>query len=219
MAALQKPGVPDAAPLHQQKHNKQQNTMLSRITTFAIILTVLSTSSFADVAPSMKVIPATAGNIFTLHYQAPSAGSVKVSILDKNNNVVFSESINEPGSFTRPYNFSQLEKGEYKIIVEDKSGRQEQIVKYGIKETKSYIKVSEMNREESRFVLNIGTPVEETVTVRIYDNAKGLVHEEEIQVNGNYGLIYNLSKVRSSQKSIVMFEVSTSAGQVQTAMF
>jgi hypothetical protein len=193
--------------------------MLSRITTFAIIVSVLSTSAFAEVAPSIKVIPATAGNIFTLHYQTPSAGNVKVSILDRNNEVVFSELINESGSFTRPYNFSQLAKGEYKIIVQDKSGRQEQIVKYGVNLNKSYIKISEVNKEESRFVLNIGTSLEEIVTVRIYDNAKGLVHEQEIQVNGNYGLIYNLSKVRSSQKSIVMFEVSTSAGQVQTAMF
>ncbi|HEY0653139.1 MAG TPA: hypothetical protein VGD65_08420 [Chryseosolibacter sp.] len=193
--------------------------MLSRITTVAMLFTVLSTSTFADVTPSIKVVPATAGNIFTLHYQAPSAGNVKVSILDKNNEVVFSELISEAGAFTRPYNFSQLEKGEYKIIVQDRSGRQEQVVKYGLSESKSYIKISEMNKEESRFVLNIGTSSEETVIVRIYDNAKGLVHEQEIEVNGNYGLIYNLSKVRSSQKSIVMFEVSTSAGQVQTAMF
>lgn len=191
--------------------------MLSRITIAAILL--LSTSAFADVTPSIKVIPATAGNIFTLHYQTPSAGNVKVSILDRNNEVVFAELITESGSFTRPYNFSQLAKGEYKIIVQDRSGRQEHIVKYGINDNKSYIKISEMNKEESRFVLNIGTSAEETVTVRIYDNANGLVHEQEIEVNGNYGLIYNLSKVRSSQKSIVMFEVSTSAGQVQTAMF
>lgn len=166
----------------------------------------------------MKVIPASAGNIFTLHYQAPS-GIVKVSILDRNNEVIFSEFINEAGSFTRPYNFSQLAKGEYKIIVTDKSGRQEQIVKHGINAKKSYIKVSEVNKEESRFALNIGTPSEEKVIVRIYDNAKGLIHEQEIEVDGNYGLIYNLSKVRSSEKSIVMFEVSTSAGQVLTAMF
>lgn len=193
--------------------------MLSKITTIAIILTALSISAFADVTPSVKVTNAKAGNIFTLHYQTPAAGAVKVSILDRNNQVVFSELINESGSFTRPYNFSQLDKGEYKIIVQDKSGRQEQIVKYGVNESKSYIKISEMNKEESRFVLNIGTSVEETVTVRIYDNARGLVHEQEIQVDGNYGLIYNLSKVRSSKKSIVMFEVSTSAGQVRTAMF
>lgn len=191
--------------------------MLLRLTTFAIILTVLSTSAFAADAPSVKI--AAAGNIFTLHYQTPSAGTVKVSILNRNNEVVFSELINEAGSFTRPYNFSQMEKGEYKIIVSDKSGRQEQIVKYGIDINKTYIKVAEVNKEESRFVLNIGTSTEETVVVRIYDNAKGLVHEQEIEVNGNYGLIYNLSKVRSSEKSIVMFEVSTSAGQVQTAMF
>jgi hypothetical protein len=213
---LQKPVVFVAASLHQQ--TQQKNTMLSRITC-SIVIAVLSTSAFADVTPSVKVIPATTGNIFTLHYQTPSAGNVKVSILNKKNDVVFSELINESGAFTRPYNFSQLEKGEYKIIVQDRSGRQEQIVKYGLNENKSYIKIAEMNKEESRFVLNIGTSVSETVTVRIYDNAKGLVHEQEIIVDGNYGLIYNLSKVRSSQKSIVMFEVSTSAGQVQTAMF
>jgi hypothetical protein len=201
-------------------HKKQQkNIMLSRLTTLAIVLTVLSTNAFAIDAPLMKVIPASAGNVFTLHYQTPSAGTVKVSILNRNNEVVFSELINEAGSFTRPYNFSQLEKGEYKIIVSDKSGRQEQIVKYGIDLNKSYIKVTEVNKEESRFALNIGTPIEQTVMVRIYDNAKGLVHEQEIEVNGNYGLIFNLSKVRSSEKSIVMFEISTSAGQVQTAMF
>ena len=192
--------------------------MLSRFTTFAILVTALSTNAFAIDAPSMKVIPATAGNIFTLHYQTPS-GIVKVSILDRNSNVVFSEFINETSSFTRPYNFSQLAAGEYKIVVSDKSGRQEQVVKYGIAVKKSYIKVSEVNKEESRFALNIGTATEERVTVRIYDNAKGLIHEQEVEVNGNYGLIYNLSKVRSSEKSIVMFEVSTSAGQVQTAMF
>lgn len=191
--------------------------MLSRIIIAAIVL--MSTHALADVTPSIKVIPATQGNVFTLHYLNPSNGSVKVSILDRNNEVVFSELITESGSFTRPYNFSQLAKGEYKIIVQDKSGKQEQVVKYGLNESKSYIKIAEMNKEESRYVLNIGTSGEETVTVRIYDNANGLVHEQEIEVNGNYGLIYNLSKVRSSQKSIVMFEVSTSAGQVQTAMF
>ena len=66
--------------------------MLSRFTTFAIL--VFSTGAFAD-APSMKVIPAETGNIFTLHYQMPSAGLVKVSILDRDNDVVFSEFINE----------------------------------------------------------------------------------------------------------------------------
>jgi hypothetical protein len=193
--------------------------MLSRITTFATILALLSINAFADVPTSVKVIPATTGNVFTLHYQTPPAGTVKVSILNSDNKVVFSESINESIGFTRPYNFSQLEKGEYKIIVQDKSGRQEQIVRYGMNETKSYIRISEMNKEESRFVLNIGTSLNQRVTVRIYDNAKGLVHEQEIEVDGNYGMIYNLSKVRSSSKSIVMFEVSTAAGQVQTAMF
>jgi hypothetical protein len=192
--------------------------MLSRLTTFAIILFVLSTNAFAD-APSMKVVAAGTGNIFTLHYQTPSSGLVKVSIFNTKNELVFSEFINEAGSFARPYNFSELAKGEYKIVVADKSGRQEQIIKYGIELKKSYIKISEVNKAESRFVLNIGTPSEEKVTVRIYDNTKGLVHEQQIEVNGNYGLIYNLSKVRSSAKSIVMFEISTSAGQVQTAMF
>ncbi|HEY0741206.1 MAG TPA: hypothetical protein VGD40_07080 [Chryseosolibacter sp.] len=192
--------------------------MLLRIAKVAIVLTIFSSSVFAD-APTVKIISASTGNVFTLYYQTPSAGAVKVSILNSNNEVVFAELINEGKSFTRPYNFSQLAKGEYKIVVEDRTGKQEQTVKYGIESVKSYIKISEVNKEESRFALNIGTVAGEKVTVRIYDNGKGLVHEQEIEVDGNYGLIYNLSKVRSSQKSIVMFEVSTSAGQVQTAMF
>lgn len=189
--------------------------MLSRFT-FVLALTALATCAFAD-APAVKVI--TEGNVFTLYYQASATGTVKVSILNRNNDVVFSELINESGSFTRPYNFSQLPKGVYKIIVLDKTGKHEQVVKYGVDIRKTYIKVAEVNKAESRFVLSLGTATEETVNVRIYDNAKGLVHEQEIEVNGNYGLIYNLSKVRSSEKSIVMFEVSTSAGQVETAMF
>ena len=191
--------------------------MLSRISKVVIALSILTTSAFAD-APTVKV-SASSSNVFTLYYQTAAAGSVRVSILNSDNQVVFAELINEGKAFTRPYNFSQLERGEYKIVVQDKTGKQEQIVKYGIEPNKSYIKISEVNKDESRFALNIGTALEEKVTVRIYDNGRGLVHEQEIIVDGNYGLIYNLTKVRSSEKSIVMFEVSTSTGQVQTAMF
>jgi hypothetical protein len=196
-------------------HTKKD--MQSKFNTFVIALLTLSTFAMADAPSTIKV--AAAGNIFTLHYSTPPAGIVKVSIVDVRNQVVFTESINESAAFTRPYNFSQLEKGEYKIIVEDRSGRQEQIVKYGISESNTFVKISEMNKQESRYVLSIGNSAPEKVTVRIYDNAKGLVHEQQIEVDGNYGLIYNLSKVRSSQKSIVLFEVSTSEGLVTTAMF
>jgi hypothetical protein len=192
--------------------------MQLKFNTFVIALVMLSTFAMADAPAPIKVVAAS-GNIFTLHYSTPPAGTVKVSILNDRNEIVFTEFINESAAFTRPYNFSQLAKGEYKIIVQDKTGRQEQIVKYGISESKTFIKISEMNKEESRYVLSVGNSKSEKVIVRIYDNAKGLVHEQEIEVNGNYGLIYNLSKVRSSQKSIVMFEVSTSEGWVTTAMF
>lgn len=191
--------------------------MLIRIISTFIALQV-SFAAFGD-SPSIKVIPASGGNIFTLVYQTSPTGPVRVSIVNTKRDVVFTETINETIGFTRPYNFSQLDKGEYKIIVQDRSGRQEQIVKYGMSEQKAYIKIAEMNKEESRFVLNVGTPSSQKIMVRIYDNAKGLVHEQELEVNGNYGLIYNLSKVRSSNSSIVMFEVSTASGEVQTAMF
>jgi hypothetical protein len=193
--------------------------MKSKFNTFFFALTMLSSLAMAADAPTtIKVVPVSS-NIFTLHYSTPPVGVVKVSILNNRNQVVFTESINESSAFTRPYNFSELAKGEYKIVVQDKTGRQEQMVNYGISASKTFVKISEMNKEQSRFVLSIGNSKSEKVTVRIYDNAKGLVHEQAIEVNGNYGLIYNLSKVRSSKKSIVMFEVSTSEGQVTTAMF
>ena len=192
--------------------------MQLKITTFAIALTLISALSMANAPSNIKIVPAS-GNVFTLYYAAAPTGLVKVSIVDSRNKILFTENILKTNAFTRPYNFSELSPGEYKIIVEDKSGRQEQIVKYGINETKTYIKIAEMSKEESKFLLSIGSTTSQTVIVRIYDNANGLVHEQEMEVSGNYGLIFNLSKVRSSNKSIVMFEVSTSAGEVQTAMF
>jgi hypothetical protein len=46
-----------------------------------------------------------------------------------------------------------------------------------------------------------------------------LIHEESLTVVGGYALIYNLSQVKSSPESIVIFEISTASGDFQTQMF
>lgn len=184
------------------------------------IAMLITNIALADApAPSLNVIPASSGDVFTVYYKTPSTGEVRVSILNRNNEVVFSELLEDLSSFKRPYNFSELQYGEYKIVVEDKNGKKEQKVNYGVKKINTHIRISEIIYAKNKYSLNVASDGSEIVKVRIYDNAKGLVHEQEIKVTGSFGVVYNLEKVRSSEKSVIMFEVSTGSGKVQTAMF
>jgi hypothetical protein len=73
--------------------------------------------------------------------------------------------------------------------------------------------------EDHKYVLNVVTNEKENVSVRIFDNLNGLIHKQEIEVNGNYGLLYNLSKVKSSSTAVITFEITTESGKVVTTTF
>ncbi len=216
MAACFTREVVPASLIFVSSKAKQKMKIHSLVLSAAMII---SNVVFADAPVSLDVIPAASGNVFTVYYKTPVAGEVKVSILNRNNVVVFSESLNDLSSFKRPYNFSELQHGEYTIVVEDKNGKREQKVSYESKKITSSIRIAQVSGERNKFMLNVMNNGAESVRVRIYDNAKGLVHEQEMVVSKSFGLVYNLEKVRSSQKSVIMFEVSTESGKVQTAMF
>jgi hypothetical protein len=176
-----------------------------------------SLSAYADAPASLTVTPAVKGNVFTVSYRTASTGNVKISILNKSNQVVFSEVLRNVASFERPYNFSELTVGEYTVIVENKNGRQEEKINHFNASVKTFTKVSELSAD--RYLLNVACTGTEEMTLRIYDNTAGLLHEQYITVNGNYGLIYNLSNVKSPATTIVIFEITTASGQVITEMF
>src|SRR5215467_12788974 len=70
-----------------------------------------------------KVAVVKNGSVFKVIYQGSVETMVKVTILNSDNLPIFSEKIISRGSFLRPYNFSHLPKGDYKICVDDQNGK------------------------------------------------------------------------------------------------
>jgi len=145
------------------------------------------------------------------------AGNVKVSIYNSSNVLVFTETINGVTSFKRPYNFSNLSQGEYTIVLEDKNGKQLQNVSYRMNTVNSFIHVSEVANAENKYILNVTNDGTESVYVKILNSDNEVLHEQHLKVTGTFGLVYNLSQVKSSSE--VTFEITTSNGNVQRMTF
>jgi hypothetical protein len=182
-----------------------------------LLLALISVTAIANTNPSaISIVPSTE-NVYNVYYKSSVDERVKISILDQNNEVVFTEHISM-GSFKRPYNFSNLAYGQYQVVVESASGVSSNIIDHVSTKINSVIMVSAVSKEEGKFAVRISNRGRQLATIRIYDNIKGLIFNKQVDVNGSFGQIYNVSKARSSEDSIIMFEVSSN-GIVETALF
>ena len=189
--------------------------MNSKITSL-VIACVISVTAFAK-APLLSVAPSATASVYDVYYKGTEAGNVKVSIYNNSNELVFSETINGVTSFKRPYNFSNLAQGEYTIVLEDKNGKQVENVSYHMNTVNSFIHVSEVANTENKYMLNVTNDGTESIHVKIFSNENELLHEQQLKVTGTFGLIYNLSQVKSSSE--VTFEITTSNGKTQRMTF
>jgi hypothetical protein len=184
-----------------------------------VISCMMSFTAVAGSPAIVTVTPAANGMVFNINYKTTEAGTVKVSIYNNANQLVFAETINNVASFIRPYNFSQMSEGEYTIVVVDKNSNQVEKVNYSLNKLTSFISVSQVANAENKYALNVSNNGTEVVYVKIYDNNETLIHEQSVEVTGSFGLIYNLSQVKSTTGSAVTFEISTSNGKTQTIKF
>lgn len=119
-------------------------------------------------------------------------------------------------SFVRPFNFSQLTEGEYTVVLEDKNGKQSEKISYTVNHVTSFVSVSPVANQDGKYRLNVYNNGSENVDVRIFTQEGLLIHDQVLNVNGNYALIYNLQQVASPAFT---FEVTTSNGNVKTVKF
>lgn len=191
--------------------------MSSKFSSLLIALVTMTITAFSATPASFEITSA-AEAIYSVHYKSTEVGKVKVSIFNSENKMIFTEILNNVASFKRPYNFSQLAEGEYTIVLADKNGKQVEKVNYLKNKITTLITVAQVANADYKYKLNIANNGTEVVSVRIFDNVKGLLYEETIEVTGNHSLIYNLSKVKPAANAIIIFEV-TSNGKTETAMF
>jgi len=66
--------------------------------------------------------------------------------------------------------------------------------------------------------LNVVSNSTDVVSVKIFA-ADVLLHEQTVEVNGNFGLVYNLAQVRAKTDAAITFVVTTKDGKTQTVQF
>jgi len=192
--------------------------MKSRISALVVAGVMMSFAAVA-INPESLSITATSATVFNINYKTAEVGTVKISIYDSTNELVFEEVLSNVASFVRPYNFTELSQGEYTIVVANKNGKQAEKVNYTARKIQSIITVSEVANAENKYALNVTNNGTEEVYVRIFDMESNLIHEQFLKVTGSFGLIYNLNKVKSAAESMVTFEVSTSSGKFEKITF
>ena len=193
--------------------------MNSKIASSICACLLFAVSALADSPASFTIIPANNSAVYNVFYKSAEAGRVRITISNSANQIVFSEILNNVTSFKRPYNFMELEQGEYTITLEDKHGKQVEKVKYFMNEITSFVRVSQIPGASDKYLVNVATNGQETVNVKIYSNKHELLHEEHVKISGNYGVVFNLSQVKASLAPVVIFEVTTGSGKTETAMF
>jgi flagellar hook assembly protein FlgD len=166
------------------------------------------------VGPKVVVLTQKESGMFKVIYEGVKAGKVNMKISNQDGEVVFNESVTGVNGFVRPVNFKGMAPGEYTIEVSDVSGKQIQKVNYEIEQTVNIVHVSKI-AGESKYLLAVAKGTEEKINVRIFDGSNNLVHNQNLVVSGNLGLVYNLKDVAG----VPTFEVTDNTGNTKVIKY
>ncbi|MFZ6000316.1 MAG: hypothetical protein ACOYW3_07380, partial [Bacteroidota bacterium] len=130
--------------------------------------------------------------------------------------LVFTESFKGTEGFIRPLNFSGMAPGQYSIEVIDANGKSIQTVSYKEEQSTETTKIHVAKiSEDGKYLLAVANNGTEQINVKIFDGSNTLVHDQNMQVAGSLGLVYNLSKVSGAPT----FEVTDKNGAVKTIKY
>lgn len=175
-------------------------------------ITIFSTALFANnidnpnAATGMAIMKN--GTTVKLFYKGTKQTDVKVSIYNATNTLVYSETIKNVDGFVRPYNFTNLEEGEYSIELLGENGRQVERVIYKLGKVQKLANVMHVTGEPNKYILTVANKGQDVLTIKIYGDRGVLLYSKTEEVNGDFAQVYNLDKYNGG----LTFEVSDSKG-------
>ncbi len=138
-------------------------------------------------------------DLYRLTYLSQGKSDVKVEIIDEEGEILHSEQIKLRNSFTKSFNFQDLQFGEYSVKLTDQEGEY----------------ITKINRSEDVYMIATIKPLEEDkakvivrgefmgpVYVNIYDGKRVLVFDDYIDMESSFSKIYDLSRVQASELEI-----------------
>jgi hypothetical protein len=172
----------------------------------AALLTVLSANVWANPGDEVKsavkasVTTTTKNGVYQLLYRG--TGAVKVTITNAAGDIVLMDQINAEGGFLRPYNFSSQPAGAYTVTVLDRNGKATLPLVHGATQIRPNVQIKPV--QDKKFQLTLLGSNAEQVSVNIYDAALNLVYTDQIEKQGSFSRVYDLSKI---QTGVFTFEV------------
>jgi hypothetical protein len=189
---------------------KTKNVILT-----ALVAMFVSALAFAKDPGTPKVVVVNQkSGVFKVIYEGQKSSKVTMRILSANGTEVFSENLGAVSGFVRPVNFTGMATGDYTIEIADLVGTQSQKVSYNKEVSTNAIHIARI-AESSKYLLAVANKGSEEINVKIFDGANNLVHDENMTVNGNFGLVYNLKQVAGAPT----FEVTDKTGNVKTIKY
>ncbi len=153
------------------------------------------------------------GATFKLYYKSSEITDVKVSILDANDKVVFTESLKKVEGFVRPYNFSNLPEGDYSIEISDRNGRSTEKVSYQTNTVPDadgkFARLLKVAGSE-RYLLTLSNKEADAITVKIFDDSNNIIYNQKEEIKSDFGKIYNLKRFSGK----FTFEITDKNGAV-----
>lgn len=178
-----------------------------------VAIALVSSVAFADEPGNAKlvVLSQKEAGVFKVIYENAKSSRVKMTIFNSKGQEVYTETIKTTDGFIVPVNFQGMGYGEYSIEVQDETGKQSQRVVYNGGRAQR-IHVAKLS-DSSKYLLSVSNTG--NVNVRIIDGSNNIVHEQTLNVNGNYGLVYNLKTIEGTPT----FEITDASGVVKTIRY
>lgn len=186
--------------------------MKAKFMLVAVIAMVASVAFATEPNAKVAVVGQKQAGTFKVIYNGE--GKVKMNILNSEGQVLFTETINTTKGFVRPVNFSGLAFGEYTIEIADASGKQIQKIQYQGGTVAKNVHVAKIG-EDGKYLLAVANKKDEQINVKIFDGENNLVHDQNVTVNGDLGLVYNLKQISGTPT----FEVTDNTGVVKTVKY
>ncbi|MBX2962307.1 MAG: hypothetical protein KF687_07330 [Cyclobacteriaceae bacterium] len=182
----------------------------------AALVVLGSLTALANNDPNNKglfVINAKPG-VYKLIYEGEKSASVTLTIFNEKGRVVYNEIVRGVKGFILPVNFKGMNAGEYTIQIKNGYESFQTVVSYAPEMINP--QVYSKTLDVDKFAIVIAGQGEQTYSVKIYDSNWKLIDTYSEKVVGNFGKVFNLSKIHSSAYT---FEVSNANGVIKTVKF
>jgi hypothetical protein len=176
---------------------------------------MISVAVLADepASPKLVVLSQKESGLFKVIYENAKNSKVKMTILNSDGEALYTEQIKVTEGFILPVNFKGMTPGEYSIEITDGAAKAIQKVTYISSAKAQTIHVAKLSSDANKYLLSVAS--EGSINVRILDGANNIIHEENVDVDGTFGVVYNLKSVAGAPT----FEVTDNEGNVKTIKY